>query len=129
MNVIEMLNVEELVDIIVQVVIVVRWMGYILCVVLVFYFMFGQFLGECLIKVCEVIELFNKCKVNFEYEGEMLVLVVLCWDVIDMYFFSCLMDIVNVLVMLVIYSVSIFMSIVEELGGCIVIGFILVGFN
>ncbi len=126
-NVTEMPNAEELADITVQAATVARRMGYTPRVALVSYSTFGQPLGERSTKVREAIELLNQRKVNFEYEGEMSVSVALRRDAIDMYPFSRLTDTANVLVMPAIHSANISTSIVEELGGCTVIGPILVG--
>ena len=128
-NVTEMPNAEDLADITVQAATVARRMGYTPRVALVSYSTFGQPLGERSTKVREAIELLNQRKIDFEYEGEMSVSVALRRDAMANYPFSRLSDTANVLVMPAIHSASISTSIVEELGGCNVIGPILVGLN
>jgi len=129
-NVTEMPTSEELADIAVQAAKVTRRLGYEPRVALISYSTFGQPMGERADKVREAVEILDgRGDLDFEYDGDMAVDVALTPEARKPYPFCRLTDSANVLVMPAIHSASISTKSLQELGGCTVIGPVLVGLD
>ncbi len=126
-NVTEMPSPEELADITVQAARVTRRLGYKPHVALLAYSNFGQPEGDRSGKVREAVEILDSRHVDFEYDGEMSATVALNAEAMKLYPFCRLTETANVLIMPAIHSASIATEVLQELGGCTVIGPLLVG--
>jgi malate dehydrogenase (oxaloacetate-decarboxylating)(NADP+) len=126
-NVHEMPEPEELADITIQTAAVVRRFGYEPRVALLAYSTFGQPWGERSQRVREAVDLLDKRRVDFEYDGEMNADVALDRELMARYPFCRLKEPANVLIMPAIHSASISTTMTEVIGGATVIGPLLVG--
>ena len=77
----------------------------------------------------EAVKILDKRRVDFQYDGEMAADVALNADVMEQYPFCRLSGPANVLVMPAFHSASISTKMLQELGGCTVIGPLLVGLD
>jgi malate dehydrogenase (oxaloacetate-decarboxylating)(NADP+) len=126
-NVHDMPTSEELADITVQAAGVARRFGYTPRVALLAYSTFGFPRGERSERLIEAVQLLDKRGVDFEYDGEMAADVALDRERMALYPFARLTDTANVLIMPAIHSASISTKLLQQLGGCTVMGPLLVG--
>ncbi|MBN9036987.1 MAG: NADP-dependent malic enzyme [Rhizobiales bacterium] len=107
-----------------------RRMGYEPRVAMLAYSTFGHPAGERSERVQEAVKMLDKRRVDFEYDGEMAADVALDFRLMrQQYPFCRLSGPANVLVMPAFHSASISTKMLQELGGCTVIGPLLVGLN
>ena len=128
-NVHDMPTAEELADIAVQAAGVARRFGYTPRVALLAYSTFGFPRGERSERLIEAVQLLDKRGVDFEYDGEMAADVALDRSRTALYPFCRLTDAANVLIMPAIHSASISTKLLQQLGGCTVMGPLLVGLD
>ena len=127
--VIDMPTSEELADIAEEAAGVARRMGYEPRVAMLAYSTFGHPPGERAEKVREAVNILDKRRVDFEYDGEMAADVALNPNIMSQYPFCRLSGPANVLVMPAFHSASISTKMLQELGGSTVIGPLLVGLD
>ncbi len=120
---------EELAEIAVEAAGVARRLGYDPRVAMLAYSTFGQPEGERSRRVREAVEILDRRRVDFEYDGEMAADVALNPAAMAAYPFCRLSGPANVLVMPAYHSASISTKLLQELGGSTVIGPLLVGFD
>ena len=120
---------EELADIAAEAAGVARRLGYEPRVALLAYSTFGQPPGERARKIREAVEILDRRRPDFEYDGEMAADVALNPKAMAAYPFCRLSGPANVLVMPAWHSASISTKLLQELGGSTVIGPLLVGFD
>ena len=125
----DMPNSNEIADIAEEAAGFARRMGYEPRVAMLAYSTFGHPQGERSERVQEAVRLLDKRRVDFEYDGEMAADVALNTNVMKQYPFCRLSGPANVLVMPAFHSASISTKMLQELGGCTVIGPLLVGLN
>ncbi len=128
-NVTEMPTPEELADITIAAARVTRRLGYEPYVALLAYSNFGQPAGDRSDKVREAVEILDSRDIDFEYDGEMSATVALNPAAMKLYPFCRLSQAPNVLIMPAIHSASISTEILQELGGCTLVGPFLVGLS
>ncbi|MDZ4741091.1 MAG: NADP-dependent malic enzyme [Alphaproteobacteria bacterium] len=128
-NVHEMPSSEELADITVQTAAVARRFGYEPRVALLAYSTFGQPWGERSQRVREAVDILDRRRVDFEYDGEMNADIALDLERMARYPFCRLRGPANVLIMPAIHSASIATTMTEVIGGATVIGPLLVGLS
>src|SRR5215469_6741357 len=128
-NVHDMPTAEELADIAIQAANVARRFGYTPRVALLAYSTFGFPRGERSERLIEAVQLLDKRGVDFEYDGEMAADVALDRERMALYPFCRLTDTANVLIMPAIHSASISTKLLQQLGGCTVMGPLLVGLD
>ncbi|MFX7655908.1 phosphate acyltransferase, partial [Acinetobacter baumannii] len=80
-------------------------------------------------RVREAVKILDKRRVDFEYDGEMAADVALNAKLMEQYPFIRLSGPANVLVMPAFHSASISTKMLQELGGCTVIGPLLIGLD
>jgi malate dehydrogenase (oxaloacetate-decarboxylating)(NADP+) len=120
---------EELAEIAIEAAGVARRLGYDPRVALLAYSTFGQPEGERARRIRAAVEILDKRRVDFEYDGEMAADVALNPKAMAAYPFCRLSGPANVLVMPAWHSASISTKMLQELGGSTVIGPLLVGFD
>jgi len=120
---------EDLAEIAIESAGVARRLGYDPKVAMLAYATFGQPEGERSKKVREAVEILDRRRVEFEYDGEMAADVALNPDIMSAYPFCRLSGPANVLIMPAYHSASIATKMLQELGGSTVIGPLLVGFD
>jgi malate dehydrogenase (oxaloacetate-decarboxylating)(NADP+) len=125
----DMPNAVELADIAEEAAGFARRMGYEPRVAMLAYSTFGHPPGERSERVQEAVKILDKRRVDFEYDGEMAADVALNPKLMAQYPFCRLSGPANVLVMPAFHSASISTKMLQELGGCTVIGPLLVGLN
>ncbi|NMG37902.1 NADP-dependent malic enzyme [Chelativorans sp. ZYF759] len=125
----DMPDAEELADIAEEAAGFARRMGYEPRVAMLAYSTFGHPAGERSAKVQEAVRILDKRRVDFEYDGEMAADVALNARLMQQYPFCRLSAPANVLVMPAFHSASIATKMLQELGGSMVIGPLLVGLN
>ena len=125
----DMPNAVELADIAEEAAGFARRMGYEPRVAMLAYSTFGHPAGERSERVQEAVKILDKRRVDFEYDGEMAADVALNPKLMAQYPFCRLSGPANVLVMPAFHSASIATKMLQELGGCTVIGPLLVGLN
>ena len=125
----DMPNAEELADIAEEAAAMARRMGYEPRVAMLAYSTFGHPPGERSERVQEAVKILDRRRVDFEYDGEMAADVALDPKLMRQYPFCRLSGPANVLVMPAFHSASISTKMLQELGGCTVIGPLLVGLN
>jgi malate dehydrogenase (oxaloacetate-decarboxylating)(NADP+) len=128
-NVHDMPTAEELADIAVQAANVARRFGYTPRVALLAYSTFGFPRGERSERLIEAVQLLDQRGVDFEYDGEMAADIALDKERMALYPFCRLTDTANVLIMPAIHSASISTKLLQQLGGCTVMGPLLVGLD
>jgi malate dehydrogenase (oxaloacetate-decarboxylating)(NADP+) len=106
-----------------------RRMGYEPRVAMLAYSTFGHPAGERSERVQEAVQILDKRRVDFEYDGEMAADVALNAKAMQQYPFCRLSGPANVLIMPAFHSASISTKMLQELGGSMVIGPLLVGLN
>jgi malate dehydrogenase (oxaloacetate-decarboxylating)(NADP+) len=125
----DMPDADELADIAEEAAGFARRMGYEPRVAMLAYSTFGHPPGERSQKVQEAVRILDKRRVDFEYDGEMAADVALNAQLMQQYPFCRLSGPANVLVMPAFHSASIATKMLQELGGSMVIGPLLVGLN
>jgi malate dehydrogenase (oxaloacetate-decarboxylating)(NADP+) len=125
----DMPNAEEIADIAEEAAGVAKRLGFDPRVALLAYSTFGNPLGDRAEKVKEAVEILDRRKVDFEYDGEMNADVALNPAVMAAYPFCRLSGPANVLVMPARHSAAISTNMLQELGDATVIGPLLVGFD
>jgi malate dehydrogenase (oxaloacetate-decarboxylating)(NADP+) len=120
---------EELADIAEEAAGLARRLGYEPRVAMLAYSTFGHPEGERSERVREAVKILDKRRVDFEYDGEMAADVALNPRIMEQYPFCRLSGTANVLVMPAFHSASIATKMLQELGGCTVIGPLLVGLD
>ncbi|WP_206064785.1 NADP-dependent malic enzyme [Nitratireductor mangrovi] len=125
----DMPNSEQIADIAEEVAGFARRMGYEPRVAMLAYSTFGHPPGERSERVQEAVKILDKRRVDFEYDGEMAADVALNLKLLQQYPFCRLSGPANVLVMPAFHSASIATKMLQELGGSMVIGPLLVGLN
>jgi malate dehydrogenase (oxaloacetate-decarboxylating)(NADP+) len=120
---------EDLAEIAVESAGVARRLGYEPRVAMLAYATFGQPEGERSKKVRRAVEILDRRRVDFEYDGEMAADVALNPDIMAAYPFCRLSGPANVLIMPAYHSASISTKMLQVLGGSTVIGPLLVGFD
>ncbi|MFN3465674.1 MAG: phosphate acyltransferase, partial [Terricaulis sp.] len=120
----------ELAQIVLQSAAMARQFGVTPRVALISHSTFGNPKMERSEKIREAVTLLDRREdVEFEYEGEMNVDVALNPDMRELYPFSRLTDVANVLVMPALHSASIATSLLTTAGGATVIGPVLTGLS
>ncbi|CAN7239524.1 NADP-dependent malic enzyme [Pararhizobium sp. LjRoot238] len=125
----DMPSAEELADIAEEAAGLARRLGYLPRVAMLAYSTFGHPSGERSERVREAVNILDKRRVDFEYDGEMGADVALNARVMEQYPFCRLSGTANVLVMPAFHSASISTKMLQELGGSTVIGPLLVGLD
>ncbi len=125
----ELPTAEQIADIAVEAAGVARRLGYEPRVAMLAYSTFGHPQGERSAKVIDAVNLLDKRRVDFEYDGEMAADVALNKDVMAQYPFCRLTDTANVLVMPAFHAASISTKMLQTIGGSTVIGPLLVGLD
>ena len=118
---------DELADIAVQTAGVARRFGHEPRVALLAYSTFGFPRGERSECLLEAVEILDRRKVDFEYDGEMEADVALDAERMALYPFCRLSDVANVLIMPAIHSASISTKLLQQMGGVTMLGPLLVG--
>jgi malate dehydrogenase (oxaloacetate-decarboxylating)(NADP+) len=125
----EMPDAQDLAEIAIEAASVARRMGYVPRVALLAFSTFGHPPGERSSRVIEAVQILDKRRVDFEYEGEMAADVALNPEAAAPYPFNRLTGPANVLIMPAFHSASISTKMLQELGGATVIGPLLVGLD
>ena len=125
----EMPNAEELADIAEEAAMVARRLGYEPRVAMLAFSTFGHPSGERADTVREAVEILDERGVDFEYDGEMAADIALNKELMEAYPFCRLSDAANVLIMPASHSASISTKMLQQLGGSMVIGPLLVGLS
>lgn len=126
----EMPNAEEIAEIAIEAAGAARKLGTEPRVALLSFSTFGHPKGERMEKVQEAVRILDARNVDFAYEGEMAADVALDRELMQRYYpFSRLKEPANVLVMPAFHSASISTKMLQELGGAMVLGPILVGLD
>ncbi|GGA57642.1 malic protein NAD-binding protein [Nitratireductor aestuarii] len=125
----DMPNSEQIADIAEEAAKFARRMGYEPRVAMLAYSSFGNPPGERSERVIEAVEILDKRRVDFEYDGEMAADIALNPKLMEQYPFCRLTGPANVLVMPAYHSASIATKMLQELGGATLIGPMLVGLN
>lgn len=127
--VIDMPDSEELADIAEEAAGVARRLGYEPRVAMLAYSTFGHPPGERSERVMEAVQILDRRRVDFEYDGEMAADIALNADLMATYPFCRLSGPANVLVMPAFHSASISTKMLQELAGSTVIGPLLTGLD
>ncbi|WP_029030437.1 NADP-dependent malic enzyme [Salinarimonas rosea] len=125
----EMPSADELAEIAVEAAGVARRLGYEPRVALLSFSTFGQPRAERAERVQEAVELLERKRVDFEFDGEMGADVALNANQLAAYPFSRLKAPANVLVMPAFHSAAISTKMLQELGGTTVLGPLIVGLD
>ena len=120
---------EELADIAIQAANEARALGHTPRVALLSFANFGNPTMKGTERIHEAIEILNKRKVDFEYDGEMSADVALNKELLELYPFSGLSEPANILIMPGLHSANIAAKLLGQVGGGEVIGPILNGFS
>src|SRR5262252_5709508 len=125
----EMPGAHEIADIAIEAAGVARRLGYEPRLALLAFSTFGHPAGERSTRVMEAVKILDGKRVDFEYDGEMAADVALNPELMTAYPFCRLSGPANVLVMPAFHSASISTKMLQELGGAMVIGPLLVGLD
>jgi malate dehydrogenase (oxaloacetate-decarboxylating)(NADP+) len=125
----EMPSARELAEIAIEAAGVARRLGYEPRVALLSFSTFGHPKAERAEKIQEAVRILDGMRVDFEYDGEMSADVALNRDLMAQYPFSRLGGPANVLVMPAFHSASISTKMLQELGGAMVLGPLVVGLD
>ncbi len=125
----EMPTAQELAEIAIESAGVARRLGYEPRVALLSFSNFGHPRAERAEKIQEAVQILDGMRVDFEYDGEMAADVALNRDLMAQYPFSRLTGPANVLVMPAFHSASISTKMLQELGGAMVMGPLVVGLD
>lgn len=125
----EMPSAQEIAEIAIETAGVARRLGYEPRVALLSFSTFGHPRAERAEKIQEAVQILDDMRVDFEYDGEMSADVALSRDVMAQYPFCRLTGPANVLVMPAFHSASISTKMLQELGGAMVMGPLIVGLD
>ena len=125
----EMPNARELAEIAIEAAGVARRLGYEPRVALLSFSTFGHPKAERAEKIQEAVRILDGMRVDFEYDGEMAADIALNREHMAQYPFSRLKGPANVLVMPAFHSASISTKMLQELGGAMVLGPLVVGLD
>jgi malate dehydrogenase (oxaloacetate-decarboxylating)(NADP+) len=125
----EMPTAEELAGIAIEAAGAAKRMGYTPRVALLSFSTFGYPEAERSERVREAVQILDRQKVDFEYDGEMGADVALNPEIMAQYPFCRLTGPANVLVMPAFHSAAIATKMLQELGGSTVIGPLLIGLD
>ena len=125
----EMPTAQEIAEIAIEAAGVARRLGYEPRLALLAFSTFGHPQGERSARVIEAVKILDSKRVDFEYDGEMAADVALNPELMTAYPFCRLSGPANVLVMPAFHSASISTKMLQELGGAMVIGPLLVGLD
>ncbi|HEY8563916.1 MAG TPA: NADP-dependent malic enzyme [Beijerinckiaceae bacterium] len=125
----EMPSAQELAEIAVEAAGAARRMGYEPRVALLSFSTFGQPKAERADKIQEAVRILEGLRVDFEVDGDMNADVALNRDLLAAYPFTRLTGPANVLVMPAFHSASISTKMLQELGGAMVLGPLIVGLD
>ena len=125
----EMPSARELAEIAIEAAGVARRLGYEPRVALLSFSTFGHPKAERAEKIQEAVRILDGMRVDFEYDGEMSAEVALNRDLMAQYPFCRLTGPANVLVMPAFHSASISTRMLQELGGAMVLGPLIVGLD
>jgi malate dehydrogenase (oxaloacetate-decarboxylating)(NADP+) len=125
----EMPSAQELAEIAIESAGVARRLGYEPKVALLSFSTFGHPKAERAEKIQEAVRILDQMRVDFEYDGEMSADVALNRDLMAQYPFCRLTGPANVLVMPAFHSASISTKMLQELGGAMVLGPLVVGLD
>ena len=125
----DMPTAQELADIAEEAAGMAKRMGYTPRVAMLAYSTFGYPVGERSSRVREAVEILDRRRVDFEYDGDMAADVALNVDLMAQFPFCRLSGPANVLVMPAFHSASIATKMLVELGGSTVIGPLLTGLD
>ncbi|MBB4304304.1 malate dehydrogenase (oxaloacetate-decarboxylating)(NADP+) [Rhodobium orientis] len=127
--VIDMPTSEELADIAEEAASVARRLGYEPRVAMLAYSTFGHPPGERAERLKEAVQILERRRVDFEFDGEMAADVALNADLMARYPFCRLSGPANVLIMPAFHAASISTKMLQELAGSTVIGPLLTGLD
>jgi malate dehydrogenase (oxaloacetate-decarboxylating)(NADP+) len=119
---------EQLADIAVQAANEAKALGHTPRVALLSFANFGNPTMNGTERIHEAIEILNKRKVDFEYDGEMSADVALNKELLELYPFSRLSEPANILIMPGLHSANIAAKLLGQVGGGEVLGPLLTGF-
>ena len=125
----EMPDAADIAEIAIEAARVARSLGYEPRLALLAFSTFGYPPGERSERVREAVQLLDKERVDFEYDGDMAADVALNMELREAYPFCRLSGPANVLIMPAFHSASIATKMLMELGGATVIGPLLVGLD
>jgi malate dehydrogenase (oxaloacetate-decarboxylating)(NADP+) len=125
----EMPDAAELAEIAIEAAGVARRIGLEPRVAMLAFSTFGYPPGERTARVHQAVNVLDRQRVDFEYEGEMGADIALNKDLMSAYPFSRLSDTANVLVMPAFHSAAISTKMLQELGGATVLGPLIVGLD
>ncbi|MDF2812261.1 MAG: NADP-dependent malic enzyme [Microvirga sp.] len=125
----ELPTAQELAEIAIEAAGVARRLGYEPRVALLSFSNFGQPKAERAEKIQEAVRILDGMRLDFEYDGEMSADVALNRELMAQYPFSRLTGPANVLVMPAFHSASISTKMLQELGGAMVLGPMVVGLD
>jgi malate dehydrogenase (oxaloacetate-decarboxylating)(NADP+) len=125
----EMPNAQEIAEIAIEAAGAAKRLGYTPRVALLSFSTFGFPEAERSKRVQEAVEILDRQKVDFEYDGEMGADVALNPEIMAQYPFCRLTGPANVLVMPAFHSAAISTKMLQELGGSTVIGPLLIGLD
>jgi malate dehydrogenase (oxaloacetate-decarboxylating)(NADP+) len=125
----EMPSAQELAEIAIEAAGVARRIGYEPRVAMLSFSTFGHPRAERGEKIQQAVEILDGMRVDFEYDGEMSADVALNRELMAQYPFSRLKGSANVLVMPAFHSASISTKMLQELGGAMVLGPLIVGLD
>jgi malate dehydrogenase (oxaloacetate-decarboxylating)(NADP+) len=125
----EMPTAKELAEIAIEAAGVARRLGYDPRVALLSFSTFGNPKAERAEKIQEAVRILDEQRVDFEYDGEMSADIALNRDLMAQYPFCRLTGPANVLVMPAFHSASISTKMLQELGGAMVLGPLIVGLD
>ncbi|MFZ9533955.1 MAG: NADP-dependent malic enzyme [Candidatus Fonsibacter ubiquis] len=128
-NVHEYPTAENLADIAISSARVAKILGFTPRVAFLAHSTFGKPMSERSIHLREARDILENRKVDFEFEGEMQPDVALNQKFKTIYPFSKLSAPANILIMPAIHSAAISTKLLKELGGCTLIGTLLIGLN
>lgn len=128
-NVHEYPTAENLADIAISSARVAKILGFTPRVALLAHSTFGKPMSERSVHLREARDILESRKVDFEFEGEMQPDVALNQKFKTIYPFSKLSAPANILIMPAIHSAAISTKLLKELGGCTLIGPLLIGLN
>ena len=125
----EMPTAQELAEIAIEAAGVARRLGYEPRVALLSLLQFRPAAAERAEKIQEAVQILDAMRLDFEYDGEMSADVALNRELMAQYPFSRLTGPANVLVMPAFHSASISTKMLQELGGAMVLGPLVVGLD
>jgi malate dehydrogenase (oxaloacetate-decarboxylating)(NADP+) len=125
----EMPSAQELAEIAIEAAGVARRLGYEPRVALLSFTTFGQPKAERSEKIQDAVKILDGMRLDFEYDGDIAADVALNRDLMTAYPFCRLTGPANVLVMPAFHSASISTKLLQEMGGAMVLGPLMVGLD